>query len=139
MSDVAFFDTNILLYMYDRRDAEKRRLALDVFREHFEAETLVISTQVVQEFYVTVTRKFSLPPGQAKELIAGLCDLRLIAIESPQLLRAADLAAKFRVSYWDALILAASETAGASLLLSEEFSHGRDYGGVRVVNPLLPA
>jgi predicted nucleic acid-binding protein len=65
MSELAFFDTNVLLYMFDRRDPVKRRMAAEAFRRHFNSRTLVVSTQVVQEFYVAATRKLSLPPAKA--------------------------------------------------------------------------
>jgi predicted nucleic acid-binding protein len=137
--EVAFFDTNILLYMHDHRDPGKQHRADEAFRKHSEANTLVISTQVIQEFYVIATRKLFLPAAQAKEWIERLCDLRPIPIDAAKILRAADLAGQFHLSFWDALILAAAEAAGASVLLSEDFNDGQLYGSVRVQNPLRAA
>jgi predicted nucleic acid-binding protein len=136
MSEVTFFDTNILLYVHDHRDRIKQRLAVEVFREHLDANTLAISTQVIQEIYVIATRKLLFSPGQARELIADFCDLRPVAVSTMHILRATDLASQFRLSFWDALILATAESAGATVLLSEDFNDGQRYGTVRVVNPL---
>ncbi|HEY4360599.1 MAG TPA: PIN domain-containing protein [Bryobacteraceae bacterium] len=139
LTDVAFFDTNILLYIHDHRDPVKQRRAAEIFEQHLVSKTIAISTQVIQEFYVTATRKFSLPPERAREVIADFCEMKPVTIDTPQILQATDLAAKFHLSFWDALILAAAETAGATLLLSEDFSPGQVYGRIRVVNPLLPS
>ena len=137
--EIAFFDTNILLYIHDHRDLAKQQRAAQAFDEHLAAKTIAISTQVIQEFYVTATRKFSLSQERAREVIADFCEMRPVIIDTPQILQATDLAAKFHLSFWDALILAAAETAGATVLLSEDFSAGQIYGSVRVVNPLLPS
>lgn len=137
MSEIAFFDTNVLLYMFDRRDPIKRRMAAEAFRKHFHGKTLVISTQVIQEFYFAATRKLSLPHKRAKDLIADLCDLRVVTVDNACILRAADLTPRYQVSFWDGLILAAAETADARILLTEDFSHGQVYGRIRAVNPFL--
>jgi len=68
MIDLVFFDTNVLLYLYDRRSPEKRERASALFSEHAVARALVISTQVAQEFYVSVTKKLGIHPSLAKLL-----------------------------------------------------------------------
>ena len=135
MTEFRFFDTNILLYLYDRRDVTKRRRAAEIFRQCFEAKTLVLSTQVVQEFYAAGTRKLGLPLSRAQELVADLCRLRVVSIGCPQVLRATEIQCRFDVSFWDALILSAAQAAGASLLYSEDLQHGQNYDGVQVRNP----
>ena len=137
MSDLAFFDTNILLYLYDRRDEVKRHRAAETFGEALQSSALVISTQVVQEFHVSVTRKLGLPHREARSLMSDLCRLPLITISASEILQAVQFEAHFRITFWDALILSAAETAGAEILYSEDFSDGRKYGTVRVVNPFL--
>ena len=132
-----FFDTNILIYMYDRRDDSKRRKAAEAFRAALESRTLVISTQVLQEFYVSVTRKVGLPAAEARALLSDLCQLPLLIVAASDILRAVQLEAKFKVSYWDALILSAAEAAGATVLYTEDFAHGRTYGQVRAMNPFF--
>jgi predicted nucleic acid-binding protein len=137
MNKITFFDTNVLLYMFDRRDIVKRRQAANAFRQHFQAGTLVISTQVIQEFYFAVTRKLSLLPGRAKQLIGDLCDLRVVTIGTANILRAVDMSQRFKLSFWDGLILAAAEEAEARVLFTEDLNHGQTYVGIRVVNPFL--
>lgn len=135
MTEFRFFDTNILLYLYDRRDERKRRRAAEIFRDCWETKTLVISTQVIQEFYAAGTRKLGLDSARAHGLLVDLCHLRVVSIGCAQILRATEIERRFAVSFWDALILSAAHTAGASIVYSEDLQHGQDYDGVRVQNP----
>ena len=139
MSASAFFDTNVLLYMYDRRDPRKRLRAIELFASCSEDQSLVISTQVVQEFYYAATRKFEVSPSGARRLVSSLFELRLVTVEKSHILRALDLEARYRFSFWDALILSAAESAGARTLYSEDFTHGQRVAGVEVVNPFAGA
>jgi predicted nucleic acid-binding protein len=91
----------------------------------------------VQEFHVSVTRKFGLGRRDARQLVADLCELPLIVVTPQEILRALQLETQHMVSFWDALILSAAETAGAQVVLSEDFTHDRTYGALRVVNPFL--
>ncbi|SPE27454.1 PilT domain-containing protein [Candidatus Sulfopaludibacter sp. SbA3] len=138
MSERAFFDTNILLYMYDRRDPVKQERALSVFRSCVDSRSLVISTQVVQEFYVAVTKKLAVSGDAARELVADLCDLEVIGIETTHILRATRLEQRYRLSFWDALIVSAAESAQASILYTEDHSNGQKIGRIQVRNPLIP-
>ena len=137
MSELAFFDTNVLLCLYDRRDEVKRHKAAETFGAALQSSALVISTQVVQEFHVSATRKLGLSHREAQSLVSDLCHLPLIAISASEILQAVQLEAHFRITFWDALILSAAETAGAEILYSENFFHSRKYGSVRVVNPFV--
>ena len=137
MSEVAFLDANVRFYRYDRGDERKRHIASALFRFRLQNRTLVISTQVVQEFHVSVTRKFGLGRRDARQLVADLCELPLIVVTPQEILRALQLETQHMVSFWDALILSAAETAGAQVVLSEDFTHDRTYGALRVVNPFL--
>jgi predicted nucleic acid-binding protein len=132
MSELAFFDTNVLIYMHDPRAAYKRDVALGLFRRHLYSKTLVISTQVLQEFYVTVSRKIeNIKSGQARAITAEYARLHVHVLE------AIDLHGRYKLSFWDGLILAAAKAANASLVLSEDFSHGQVYDGVRAENPFV--
>lgn len=135
MTELCFFDTNILLYMFDRRDAAKRSRAVETFRRCIAEETLVISTQVVQEFYVAATRKLGVDSGAARDIAVDLCALRVAAIQSRHVLLAIELERRFTVSFWDALILAAAQTAGARILYTEDLNHEQNYDGVEAINP----
>ena len=135
MTEFRFFDTNILLSLYDRRDGTKRRRAAEIFRQCLEMKTLVLSTQVVQEFHAAATRKLGLPLSRAQELAADLCRLQVVSIGCTHILRATEIQRRFDVSFWEALILSAAQAAGASLLYSEDLQHGQNDDGVQVRNP----
>jgi predicted nucleic acid-binding protein len=138
MSGLAFFDTNILIYMHDRNAAYKRDVALSLFRRHLYSHTLVISTQVLQEFYVNVARKTeNIRSGQARGIIAEYARLNVVTIRPSHVVDAIDLHAKYKLSFWDSLILVAAKAADASLVLSEDLGHGQIYDGVRVENPFV--
>jgi len=139
MIEFRFFDTNILLYMYDRRDAAKRIRAVETFRQCLHAETLVISTQVIQEFYAAATRKLNLELSKARDVVADLCGLRVISIQCSHILRATELQGRLTVSFWDALILATAESAGARVLYTEDLQDGQNYNGVEARNPFRGA
>ena len=137
MSERAFFDSNVLLSLYHRRDAFKRERAAETFRAALESRNLVISTQMFQEFYAAVTRKQGSASREAEALVIDLCQLPLWTVEATEILHAIRLESQFRLAFWDALILAAAEAAGAAILYTEHFSHARAYGPVRAVNPFL--
>ncbi len=135
MTEFCFFDTNVLLYLYDRRDAVKRMRAAETFRQCLEAGTLVISTQVVQEFYAAATRKLYLDLPQARNLVVDLCRLRLVSIQCPHILQAMEIQRHFGVSFWDGLILAAAQAGEARVLYTEDLQDGQNYDGVLARNP----
>jgi len=138
MSALAFFDTNVLIYMHDERAGYKRDAALAMFRRHLYAETLVISTQVLQEFWVTISRKIeNIALGEAKAIMAEYARLNVVVISPAHVLQAIELQARHQLSFWDSLILVSAKAAGAGILLSEDFAHGRVYDGVRVENPFV--
>ena len=138
MSVDAFLDTNILVYAVtsDVSQRPKRKRALEIIQ----AEDFAVSTQVLQEFYVIVTRKLSRPltPGQALEWIAELAVFPCVATEVSLVKIAIEISVRYQTSYWDAAILAAAESMGAPRLYSEDLNHGQRYGSVEVVNPFMP-
>lgn len=138
MAERAFFDTNLLIYLHDRRSPEKRRRAAEVFRKSLETRDVYLSTQVLQEFFVAVTHKLAnLPAEQARSLVAEYAQLHVITVRPHHILEAIDLKGRYRISFWDGLILAAALSAEATVLYSEDFSHGQRYGGLRAENPFL--
>jgi len=135
MSDLCFFDTNVLLYMYDGSNEVKRRASIDLFRRAIDANTFTISTQVVQEFYVAATRKLRLDRSTAHTIIATLCEMRVVTMQPKHLLFAVELEDRYGTSYWDAMILAAANLVGARVVYTEDLNHGQTYAGVEVRNP----
>lgn len=133
-----FVDTNVLVYAVDRADAAKQARALEIL-EADGAERLVISTQVLCELYVVVTRKLAQPldEEEAAGRVGDLAKLPTVATDTKLVETAIARSRESRISFWDALIVAAAETAGCGRLLSEDLSHGSTLGSVTVENPFL--
>jgi predicted nucleic acid-binding protein len=136
-----FFDTNILLYAYDTDAGEKRTRALPLVAEAFsQPARYALSVQVLQEFFVNCIRK-----GQSDETAATLIDdfshWQIIANTHDLFLSGLQARARWQLSLWDAMIVAAAEQAGATTLYTEDLNHGQRYGSVRALNPFvdLPA
>jgi len=137
MTVECFLDTNVLVYAAAGRGPEerKRRRALELI----ERAEFGLSAQVLQEFYVTVTRKVARPlrPDRALEWIELLAAFPCVATDVALVAAGAELCERYQVSYWDGAILAAAEALGAGVLYSEDLSAGQAYGSVRVENPFL--
>ena len=137
MSGRAFLDTNVLVYAVDDADPHKRDRARQLLAEADPGD-LVLSTQVLCEFYVVVTRKLDcpLPDGVAAEAVADLSQLPLIVATDAELVRAGIATCqRWQLSFWDGLIVAAATAAGCDLVLSEDLSDGARLGSVRIENP----
>jgi len=133
-----FFDTNVLIYIHDQRFPYKRDIARHIYLRHLYEKSIVISTQVLQEFYTILTSKIKqVPPKQAEALTAQLAELYVVSIQPSHVLDAISLHSRHRLSFWDSLILVAAKTADARLVLSEDLGHGQTYDGVRVENPFV--
>ena len=134
-----FVDTNVLIYavLDHPHDTVKRTRARSLLMQR----GLTLSTQVVNEFYTQVTRptrRAALPPEDAWDWIASLAlrfPVQEISFEVCQ--RAWHTHRVSNIAYWDSLVIEAAREAGCAVVLSEDLSHGQDYGGVRVENPFL--
>jgi predicted nucleic acid-binding protein len=135
MSVRSFFDTNVLVYADDKDTPTKQRRALDLVAEHRRAGTGVVSLQVLQEYFVTVTRKLHVDPRTARRKVELLAEFDVAAPEVADILAAIDLHRLHGFSFWDALVLRSAKQSGCSVLLSEDLQDTRDIDGVRVVNP----
>jgi len=133
----AFLDTNVLVYAVGADDAGKHERARRLVRRGFEEGCYAVSTQVLLELYVTLTRKLAAPlsPEEARIFVSALGEWRVVGHTSDLVFSALATAQRYQVSPWDAAILEAAREAGCSRLLSEDLSDGQDYGGVRVENP----
>ncbi|MEN1728686.1 MAG: PIN domain-containing protein [Pseudomonadota bacterium] len=135
MTPDCFLDTNILVYAAtaDPTEADKRQTALRLI----ETEDFALSAQVLQEFFVTVTRKFDQPmsPAEAMEWLEQLEAFPCMPIDTGLVKIAVEISERHLISYWDGAVIAAARKAGAALLYSEDLSDGQVYDGVRVVNP----
>jgi predicted nucleic acid-binding protein len=133
----AFVDTNVLVYAFDRNDHARHPRAVELLTGLMESDRLRLSTQVLQEFYVTMTRK-ARPPWSPDHALARLDDLAAWPVASTDLsmLREAVLLSRDAVlSFWDALVVVAAVYSGAVTLYTEDLNHGQVLRGVRVVNP----
>jgi predicted nucleic acid-binding protein len=135
MSARSFLDTNILIYADDKATPAKQRRALDLVAEHRRARTGVVSLQVLQEYFVTVTRKLHVDPGVARRKVELLAEFDVAAPEVADILAAIDLHRLHGFSFWDALILRAAKQAGCSVVLSEDMQDARETDGLQIVNP----
>lgn len=116
MSARSFFDTNILVYADDKAAPAKQRRALDLVAEHRRAGTGVVSLQVLQEYFVTVTRKLRVDPRIARRKVELLAEFDVAAPEVADILAAIDLHRLHGFSFWDALVLRAAKQAGCRVV-----------------------
>lgn len=137
MSARSFFDTNVLVYTDDQAAPAKQRRALDLVAEHRRNGTGVVSMQVLQEYFVTVTRKLKLDATIARRKVEILGEFDVAAPEIADILAAIDLHRLHGFSFWDALVLRAAKQTGCTVLLSEDFPAGQEIDGILIVNPLL--
>jgi len=137
MSARSFFDTNVLIYTDDRAAPAKQRRALELLAEHRQAGTGVVSLQVLQEYFVTVTRKLHVEAQVARRKVELLAEFDVAKLEVADVLAAIDLHRLHGFSLWDALILQAATRTGCAVLFSENMQQAREVGGVRIVNPFL--
>ena len=139
MNGRCFVDTNILVYAQDRSAGTKFEVARSLVNRLWDTKQGVISTQVLQEFCITMQRKVA-RPAKFSDVRAALEDyLGWIIVINTQttILDALLLQGRFQISFWDALILCAAELAEAHVVYSEDLSHRQRYGAVQVINPFL--
>jgi predicted nucleic acid-binding protein len=135
MSARSFFDSNVLVYTDDKASPAKQRRALDLVAEHRRAGTGAVSLQVLQEYFVTVTRKLHVDSRVGRRKVELLAEFDVAVPEVADILAAIDLHRLHGFSFWDALIVRSAKQAGCSILFSEDLQSGREFNGLRVVNP----
>ena len=138
MNDRTFVDSNVLIYAYDSEAGAKHRIANSILRELWEQRLGVLSAQVLQEFYVNVTRKISkpIPKNKARlfvESYMGWCSDTTTA----EITTAFRIEDESRISFWDALIVASAIKRGASRILSEDLNPGQRIAGIMIENPFV--
>jgi len=131
-----FLDSNILLYAQDAGSPEKQRRSRDVITHLANSGDGVISTQVMQEFFVAATRKLGVSPLAAKAILKTFTVFEIV-IAGPALIHdAVDCSILNTISFWDSLIFAAAASAGCNIVYTEDLNHGQVIMGVKVQNPL---
>jgi predicted nucleic acid-binding protein len=135
MTARSFFDTNIIIYGDDKSAPAKQRRALDLLAEHRRAGTGVVSLQVLQEYFVTVTRKLHVEPSVARRKVELLAEFDVATPQLADVLAAIDLSRLHGFSFWDALIVQMAHHAGCKVLFSEDLQDAPQVNGIHVVNP----
>jgi predicted nucleic acid-binding protein len=135
MSVRSFFDTNVLVYADDKGAPAKQKRAVELVSEHRRSRTGVISLQVLQEYFVTVTRKLHVDARVARRKIELLAEFDVASPDVGDVLAAIDLHRLHGINFWDGLIVRSAKQAGCSVLFSEGMQAAREIDGVRIVNP----
>lgn len=141
MNAKQFVDTNVLMYAHDVSAGAKHQRAKALVEELWRTRSGVVSTQVLQELCVNLRRKAGRPLElkATRDLIADYLSWQVMVNTGESILEALELEDRYRISFWDALVIQAAQASGAEVLYSEDLSDGQTYGSVRVVNPLAPA
>jgi len=131
-----FVDTNVVVYAFDRADANKQRIAIELLEG---SERLVLSTQVLLETWWVLTRRLTEPleKGEASEVIDRLSELPVVSTDPQLVLQAIATSRRFEIAVWDAMIIEAARAAGCNRVLSEDLQTGQDFGGVTIENPFV--
>ncbi len=132
-----FVDTNIFAYSIDKKDQDKQEQARRILKRVVESHQPVISTQVINEFYVVATTKLKADHFIAKNIVHNFRNMEIVAADLDLIEQAIDISAMSRLSYWDSLIVAAAEKANCEFLFSEDLNPGQTYRGVVALNPFM--
>lgn len=136
MSAKTFVDTNILLYAYDREDPIKHRIAKEIIEELWRQASGAVSMQVLQEFYVNVTRKIAVPlPKSEARMIVEDYFTWCVATGTAEVAMAFSIEDSAKIGFWDALIVAAAKRCGVTRILSEDLNPGQTIAGILIENP----
>ncbi len=135
MSVRSFFDTNILVYADDKAAPAKQRRSIDLIAEHRRARSGVVSLQILQEYFVTVTRKLHVESSIARRKVELLAEFYVAVPDVSDILAAIDLHRLHNLSFWDALVIRSAKQSGCTVLFSEDMQHTRDIDGLQIVNP----
>ena len=138
MPDKYFVDTNILIYAHDRSAGLKHDLARQLLERLWISGQGVLSTQVLQEVCINLRRKIArpLPVDEIRRLLQDYLSWEIVVNTPESVLQALEIELRYKISFWDALVLQAAESAGAAVLYSEDLAAGQKYGPIQVINPL---
>jgi predicted nucleic acid-binding protein len=137
--DKIFIDTNILVYGHDVDAGPKHQVAKSILVELWNHRTGVLSVPVLQEFYVTMTRKVLHPlsPNQVRNIIRDYFSWHIEMNDSLSILTASRIEENYKISFWDALIVTTASKAKVAKILTEDLQSGQVIEGILVENPLL--
>ncbi|MBN2435092.1 MAG: PIN domain-containing protein [Spirochaetes bacterium] len=130
-----FLDTNVLVYSADSYDKQKQKKALQILEDGIMKNSVVISTQVLQEFYVTATKKLGIKPLYAKEILKAYQKFEIVQVSEDIILNAIDIQTLHSFSFRDSLIISACAGANCKYLYTEDLQHNQKIGEFTVINP----
>lgn len=135
--DKIFVDTNIIIYAFDVTAGKKHRVAVNTLTDLWNSGMGVISTQVLQEFFVNVVQKIPKPIDKklAKDIVRDFLKWHVVVNNGDSILDAIDICKKYRYSFWDSMIIEAAIKGGAAVLMSEDLQDGQVISGVTITNP----
>ena len=137
MKNKVFLDTNILIYLQSGLDDSKSNKSRQLFEKLSGQNLIVLSTQVLQEFYVAMTRKLHHDPLKVKNIISMLLDFEIVTIQPTMISDAIDISILHQLSLWDSLLIACADSSHCDILYSEDLSNVQKIKGVQVVNPFV--
>ena len=135
MSARSFFDTNILIYADDRADPAKQKKARSLIREGIREGWAVLSTQVLQEYFVTAVRKLKMDPEKVRRKVELYATQPLVVVDADLILQAIDIHRLHHVSFWDCLIISAAKEAKCKTLYTEDLQTGQSIRGLKIKSP----
>jgi predicted nucleic acid-binding protein len=135
MTDRVFCDTNVLVYAHDSAHPAKREAAQRVIFDALRSGAMVLSTQVLSEYYVAATRKLGLSPVSVLEEMHVLSGAQVVEPSLSMVFEAIGTSLEAGLSYWDSLIVVSAAAAGCAVLYTEDLQAGRSINGVRIANP----
>lgn len=139
MTARAFLDTNVLVYAIDDAAPRKSEIAQAKLTQVHQWQSGVLSTQVLQEFYATATRKLGIDATSARAMVRSYAHFQVVTVTVPLIDAAMQLSADRQLSFWDALIVSAALAADCELLLTEDMNSGEQFDGLTLVNPFVQA
>ena len=137
MSARFFIDTNVLLYADDLDSGPKQEVAIEIIGDAISSGKGVISTQVLQEYFVNATNKLGIDAEEVKRKIELICCLDVVRIRVEDVLDAIDLHRLHQLALWDAMIVRCAAESGCDRVLTEDLQHGQVLAGVKIENPFL--
>ncbi len=132
-----FIDTNIFVYTLDNDEREKQKKARAILKRVVEGHQAIVSTQVIQEFYVVASTKLKADRTLVKNIVHNFRNMEIVNNDLELIEQAIDISLVSQLSFWDSLIVAAAEKANCEFLFSEDMAAGGIYRGVTVLNPFI--
>jgi len=137
MKGKIFLDSNILVYLFSTTEVVKSQQINTIIQTYSDKNQLVWSTQVIQEFYAVMSRKYNVPSLQIKKIIDTFSHLECVVNDVAIIKNAIDIQVINQLSFWDSLIISSAKTSKCTYLLSEDLNAGQRIEGIQVVNPFL--